>query len=270
MKIKTAIIQFNIQEGKTDANMQKAQELLTAAAHEQVDLLVLPEMWNSGFAFTELSSLAQDFNGEVVSLLRETARQFGVFIIGGSFAEKKHGQFYNTCPIINRVGDVVSKYRKVHLFSHYLNEHLYLHAGEEWVLTDYEQDDESIRLGHMICYDLRFPEFARNLALRGARVFTVPAGWPTARISEFEVLCRARAIENRSFLICTNYTDTQNKEYCGNSMIISPFGEILTKMTNEEGYALGEIDTAVLRQPSTFNSIADRRQFLDEIDDNQL
>ena len=70
MKIKTAIIQFNIQEGKTDANMQKAQELLAAAALEQVDLLILPEMWNSGFAFTELASLAQDFNGEVVSLLR--------------------------------------------------------------------------------------------------------------------------------------------------------------------------------------------------------
>lgn len=69
----------------------------------------------------------------------------------GGFAEKKHGQFYNTCPVINQAGDVVSKYRKVHLFSHYLNEHLYLHAGEEWVLTDYEQDDESILPG---AYDL--------------------------------------------------------------------------------------------------------------------
>ena len=270
MKIKTAIIQFNITEGQIDTNMHKAEELLTAAAQEQVDLLILPEMWNSGFDFTHLSAFAQDFSGEAVALLRETARRFGVFIIGGSFAEKKHGQFYNTCPVIDRTGEVIAKYRKVHLFSHYLQEHLYLHSGDEWVLTDYEQEGESIRLGHMICYDLRFPEFARNLALRGARVFTVPAGWPLARISEFEVLCRARAIENRSFLVCTNYTDTINREYCGNSMIISPFGEILTKMVNEEGYAIGEIDTAVLNQPTTFNSIADRRQILDEIDDNQL
>lgn len=270
MKIKTAIIQFNVTEGQIDTNMRKAQELLTAAAREHAELLILPEMWNSGFDFTHLASFAQDFNGEAVSMLRETARRFGVFIVGGSFAEQRHGGVYNTCPVIDTAGEVVAKYRKVHLFSHYLNEHLYLRGGEEWVTTDYQRAEETIRLGHMICYDLRFPEFARNLALRGARLFTVPAGWPLARIEEFEVLCRARAIENRSFLACTNYTDTIGKEYCGNSMIVSPFGEIKHKLTNEEGYVVGEIDTAVLSDPGTFNSIADRRQLLDEIDDNQL
>ena len=90
--------------------MHKAEELLTAAAQEQVDLLILPEMWNSGFDFTHLSAFAQDFSGEAVALLRETARRFGVFIIGGSFAEKKHGQFYNTCPVIDRTGEVIAKY----------------------------------------------------------------------------------------------------------------------------------------------------------------
>ena len=117
MKIKTAIIQFNITEGQIDTNMHKAEELLAAAALEQVDLLILPEMWNSGF----------DFSGEAVALLRETARRFGVFIIGGSFAEKKHGQFYNTCPVIDRTGEVIAKYRKVHLFRQYLQEHHYIH-----------------------------------------------------------------------------------------------------------------------------------------------
>ena len=71
-------------------------------------------------------------------------------------------------------------------------------------------------------------------------------------------------------MITTNYTDTKNSEYCGNSMIISPFGEIIAKIGNEEGYAIGEIDTSILTQPSTFNSIADRRSVLDEIDDSQL
>lgn len=270
MKIKAAIVQFNITEGKMDYNMQKAEELVSAAARSGAEFIMLPEMWNSGFDFANLASLAQNFNGEAVTLLRGLAKEYGVFLVGGSFAENKQGKFYNTCPIINTSGEVIAKYRKVHLFSHYLNEHLYLSPGDEWVLTDYERDGETIRLGHVICYDLRFPEFVRNLALRGARLFTAPAGWPRARISEFEVLCRARAIENRSFLICTNYTDTHNNEYCGNSMIVSPFGEILAKMQNEEGYLIGEIDTAVLADPSTFNSIADRRQFLDEIDDNQL
>jgi omega-amidase len=270
MKITAAAIQYDVTKGAIDYNMRRAEELISAAVHEGAQLLLLPEMWNCGFDFENLSSHAQDFSGEAVTMLRQLARDNSVFIVGGSFAEKKNGKYYNTCPVINEQGEVIARYRKVHLFSHYLKEHLYFKSGEEWVLTDYQKDDESVRLGHIICYDLRFPEFARNLALRGARIFTVPSGWPRARITEYEIFCRARAAENRSFLISANYSRSQGGVYCGNSLIVSPFGQIIAKLDNDEGYAMAKIDLSVLNDPDTFNSIADRRQFLDEIDDNQL
>lgn len=270
MKINAAVIQYDVTKGASDYNMRRAEELITAAAAEGAKLLLLPEMWNSGFDFEHLASYAQDFSGEAVTMLRQLARDKGIFIVGGSFAEKKNGKFYNTCPVIDEQGNVIARYRKVHLFSHYLKEHLYFNSGEEWVITEYQKDNESVKLGHIICYDLRFPEFARNLALRGARIFTVPSGWPRARISEFEIFCRARAAENRSFLMSANYSRSQGGVYSGNSLIVSPFGQTLAKLENEEGYAIAKIDLAVLNDPDTFNSIADRRQFLDEIDDNQL
>jgi len=270
MRIKVATIQFNVTEGNRAYNLRRAEELMVAAAKDGTELLILPEMWSSGFDFTHLADYSEDGNGETVTFLRKLARELKIYIIGGSFAEKKNGKYYNTCPVIDEKGDIVAKYRKVHLFSHYLNEHLYFQPGEDWGFAEFAKDSEKVKLGLSICYDLRFPEFFRNLALRGARLFTVPAGWPSSRISEFELLCRARAVENRSFLICSNYTDTKKKTYCGNSLIVSPFGEIITKLGNEEGYVLGEIDFSVLNDPNTFNPITDRRQFLDEIDDNQL
>ncbi len=270
MKIKIAAIQFDVLEGQIDANMQRAEALMNDAAKAGAEFLILPEMWPTAWDYPRMSEYAQAINGEIVTFLRKFAKDNSVFLVGGSFAENKQGKIYNTCPIIDQTGNLIAKYRKVHLFSYYLQEHLYFAAGEDWVLSKYHKGGEQLELGHLICYDLRFPEFARNLALRGARLFSVPSGWPAARISEFETLCRARAIENRSFLACTNHTDTHKGVYCGNSMIITPFGEIAAKLGNEEGYAEAEIDLAILDEPATFNSIADRRQFLDEIDDNQL
>ena len=270
MKLKLAICQFDIKEGAAKANLEKAEKLIKAAAAEGADIILIPEMWPCGFDFDRMGELSQELSGNTVGNLRSWAKELGVFLIGGSFPESRKGGVYNTCPVINVKGELVNKYRKIHLFSHYMNEHLYLKPGEEWAHTEYKKAGESIILGHMICYDLRFPELARNLALRGARLFTVPAGWPQARISEFETLCRARAIENRSFLMCANYSDTINGEYCGNSMIIDPSGEVLCKMENEEGFRVAEIDTDILKEERTFNSIADRRNFLDEIDNNLL
>ncbi len=265
MKIKIGICQFDIQEGKHDRNLAKAEELLTAAAKEGGEILMLPEMWPSGFDFANINSIAEALDGETVSFLKEQAIKLNVHLIGGSFAEADGGKVYNTCPVIDSHGKITAIYRKVHLFSHYLNEHLYLSPGNEWVLSRYRKDEDTIILGHMICYDLRFPEFARNLALRGARLLCAPAGWPQRRVRELEILCQARAIENRSFLICANYTDTANGEYCGNSLIIDPFGNILAKLGNNEDFAIAEIDTSLLDQENTFNSLADRRPVMDEI-----
>lgn len=270
MKIRAAVIQFDVRTGDAEHNLRRAEALINDAAQRGGELLLLPELWNTGFDLQHVADLAQDMQGEAISLLRRLAARQGLTIIGGSIIESRHGKYYNMLPVINAEGTVIAKYRKTHLFTHYLREHLYFAPGGEWASFDYQNNTGSVNVGLGICYDLRFPELFRNLALRGARLFAVPAGWPAPRIREFELFCRARAAENRCFLLAANYTDTVNNEYGGNSVIVSPLGDILAKGGNEEGVFLAELDLSLLEQADIFNSLADRQPFIDEIDNNLL
>lgn len=270
MKIKAAVIQFDVKAGAVADNMRRAESLLTEAVNQGGELLLLPELWNTGFDLEHIADLAQDLQGEAVSMLRGMAARHGVTIIGGSIIERRHGRFYNTLPVIDPKGNIVARYRKTHLFTQYQREQLYFAAGEEWSSFDYERAGGSVNVGLTICYDLRFPELYRNLALRGAKLFAVPAGWPSPRIREFELFCRARAAENRCFLMATNYTDSKNGSYSGNAVIVSPYGDLLAKGDNQEGAFVAEMDFAVFEASGMFNSLDDRQPFIDEIDNNLL
>ena len=125
------------------------------------------------------------------------------------------------------------------------------------------------RCSAAICYDLRFPEMIRNLALRGASLICLPASWPRARIKEYELLCRARASENRAFVLATNYTDTADGTYPGGALVAAPDGDLLVKGENYEGVYLAEMDFAKYHD-CNFESLADRLPFIDEIDNNLL
>ena len=264
MILKVAALQFHVKLGDKDANMFQAEDMIAEAAAAGAKLILLPELWNCGFDKENLEKAAEDIQGPAVSMLRTLAKKYNMFIIGGSFVEKKQGHYFNTCPVIDAGGSIVEKYRKVHLFSYGWHEEEYFAPGDEWSIIE---SPFGFLAGLTICYDLRFPEFYRNLALRGARLLTVPAEWPEARIAEFEIFCRSRAAENRCYLIATNAC---GDGYGGTSLIVSPFGEILAKAGEENEIIFADLDFAVFDEVQFFNSIKDRRQFLDEIDDNQL
>ncbi|MGI6360793.1 MAG: carbon-nitrogen family hydrolase [Bacillota bacterium] len=264
--MKAGVIQFDIQGGDVAGNRQKAAKLVIDAAKQGADLVLLPELWNCGYALKYLDELAETSDGESIKMLQDLAREHEIFIIGGSIGEKKEDKFYNTSVAINQKGEIVQKYRKVHLFSLGLEEHKYFTPGDQWkwVQTPW------IKTGMIICYDLRFPEFMRNLVLRGAKLITVPAQWPTARLSDWRVLCQARAIENQCFLLSANRTGVDGEiEYSGGSMIIDSWGKVLVDAQDECGAFVSELDLSLLERNKT-DVLNNRRPILDEIDDSQI
>lgn len=269
MKITAASIQFDILPAQLEHNLERAEELLTQAIDRGAELILLPELWNTGYALESVAELAAEGQDKALKLLRRLSAGAGVTIVGGSIPEERHGQIFNTCFVLGPKGETLARYRKVHLFPHYMQEHLYFTAGDELVSFDIEKAGERINAGLVICYDLRFPEMCRNLALRGARLLCLPASWPRARIREYELLCQARATENRAFVLAANYTDTADNAYCGGALIAAPDGELLVRGENYEGVYLAEMDFAKYRD-SNFESLADRRPFIDEIDNNLL
>jgi len=158
---------------------------------------VLPEMWSTGFAYKTLGELAQQTEA-VVAELKELSARHGLVIIGSQPEPAGDGRVYNTAHLIDN-GNVVASYRKLHLFS-LLGEDRAFKGGDGWCLADTSLG----KIGIIICYDLRFPELSRRLALEGARVICVPAQWPKPRQEHWRTLLRARAIENQLYMVAAN------------------------------------------------------------------
>jgi omega-amidase len=232
--IKAAAVQFTIALGDIDANLSHVTETLRRLARQGVELAVLPEMWSCGFAYRELNALAQR-TPEVVARLCELSRELSLVIVG-SLPEAHGEKVFNTAYVVDR-GSVVGSYRKLHLFS-LMGEDRSLDAGDSVLVADTSVG----RVGVMICYDLRFPELARRLALEGAEIIAVPGEWPKPREEHWRTLLRARAIENQLFVIAANCCGVVGKlDFFGQSLVIGPKGELLA----EAGYQSGE-PTAVL------------------------
>lgn len=236
--MKIACIQLDIEFGEPKKNFHKVQTLIEQVAKEGAELVVLPEMWNTAYALTELEELA-DREGEQTKLfLSELAVKHHIHIVGGSVSTKKGDQFYNTMYVYTNKGELVADYDKAHLFR-LMDEHLYLHAGNKDNLFSLG----SIRASGVICYDIRFPEWLRAHALAGADVIFVPAQWPESRIDHWKLLLQARAIENQCFVIAVNRIGQDpNNRFNGQSMVIAPWGKILWIGGEREEYALIDVD----------------------------
>lgn len=262
MKYRVAIAQMQVEIGNIEANEAKAKAFIEDAAGRGADFCVLPELWNMGYALSELPRLGQDTRGSSVQMLKKCAAENEMPIVGGSIGEKKDGVFYNTLFYIDGRGELVEKYRKVHLFPLELEEDKYFQTGSEWVLTEVGP----FQVGFMLCYDLRFPEFCRNLALRGAKIVFVPAQWPAARIDHWLALMKARAIENQIYIVGANAANAG-----GQSLIVDPMGQVLASGGKEEALLLGEINFDRFEETrSRIPVYRDRKNILDEIDNSYL
>jgi predicted amidohydrolase len=228
--IQAAAIQFSVQQGDVDANLAYVRTALARVAAQGANLVVLPELWSSGFSYKNLNELAGRTAGIVEELL-ELSRELKLVIVG-SMPEPHGAKVYNTAYVADN-GVLAGVYRKLHLFS-LLGEDRAFDSGDRWLLADTSLG----KVGVIICYDLRFPELSRRLALEGADVICVPAQWPKPRQEHWRTLLRARAIENQLFVVACNTCGLIGKlDFFGMSMIIGPKGEVLA----EAGEAAGEI-----------------------------
>lgn len=234
-QINAAAIQFTVTQGDVDANLAYVRAALPRVAAQGANLVVLPEMWSSGFAYKNLNELALRTESIVAELLELSARL--KLVIVGSMPEPNGDKVFNTIHVIDN-GRLAGVYRKIHLFS-LLGEDRAFSGGNSWLLAE-----TSIgKVGVIVCYDLRFPELSRRLAIEGAQVICVPAQWPKPRQEHWRTLLRARAIENQLFVVSCNTCGMVGKlDFFGMSMIIDPKGELLGEMGEQEGEIMAPLD----------------------------
>jgi len=251
--IKAAALQFNIALADIDKNLSHVTATLSRLAQEGVQLAVLPEMWSCGFAYRELNQLAKR-TPELVERLKALSADLCMTIVG-SLPEPHGEKVFNTAYVVDR-GTVAGSYRKMHLFS-LMGEDRHLDSGDSILLADTSVG----KIGVMICYDLRFPELARRLAVDGADIIVVPGEWPKPREEHWRTLLRARAIENQLFVVAANACGVIGKlDFFGSSLILGPKGEILAEGGYEECEPTAFLDPAeMVRWRESITCFKDRR-----------
>jgi len=239
-KMRIALIQMNIEAGNVEANFAKMKERLeeAAAMEPKPDLIVLPEMWNTGYALDRIKELADADGARTKAYVSEFCRLRGVNVLAGSVAELRGDGVTNTVHVFDRTGAEIAEYSKIHLFR-LMDEHLHLEAGE----AEGAFEIEGVPAAAMICYDIRFPELARKLALGGAKLLVVPAEWPHPRLHHWRTLLQARAIENQMFVVsCNTVGESGGANFFGHSMVIDPWGEVLAEAEEREQILVADID----------------------------
>ncbi|GBF11103.1 carbon-nitrogen family hydrolase [Tepidibacillus infernus] len=242
-KIKVSAIQMDIQFGQSEVNRQRLVDTMHRALKQQQSNVVLaPEMWNLGYDL-ENALKNGDRDGEMVkSSFTAIAKQYGSYIIPGSVANVRNIKVFNTTYVIDNHGDVRGYYDKIHLFR-LMNEEKYLEPGNKRFTFDLYGH----KAGIVICYDIRFPELIRSMALDGMEVLFVPAEWPHPRLYHWRSLLIARAIENQMFVVATNRVGSDpNNTFFGHSMIIDPWGEVIAEGTEEEEIITAELDLSIV------------------------
>ena len=239
MKIK--IFQFKVVDGDVKTNMNKVSSLFAKTNLNETDVVVLPEMWTSGYDLKNIDDHAAKNLEPVKTFISKLAAEHNVTVAAGSIPNKySDDDVYNTAFTIDHQGHLIHEYSKIHLVP-MLNEPEFL-AGGNKAAEVFEINGE--KCGFVICYDLRFPEIFRDLSLSGAKIIFVAAEWPIERTEHWMTLLKARAIENQCYIVASNTIGSQSDGtvFAGKSMIVNPFGEIMA----EAGKDTEEILTADL------------------------
>ena len=238
-KLNISAIQMCSKVGDKKANFEKVSDLILRDITSETDVIVLPEVWTVGWSPKHFRESAKKINSsETVNFLSETAKKYNSWVIGGSFIEKDDaGNYYNTCPVINRSGELICKYSKNHLFSYYgCDEGKFITTGNNPVMVDIE----GIKTGLTICYDIRFPEIYRAYRKAGADLFINCAAWGLNKPVPWECMTRCRAVENQTFMVALTQSGyIENGEWnIGHSRIIDFKGESLTEIKDQKEGAM--------------------------------
>lgn len=237
--MKVATIQLGLNDEETKKQTFTRVEGIIDGLENDTDLIILPEMWSTGFfSFETYHSESETLEGELVSILAAKAKEKNAYIYTGTFVEKDNGKYYNACVLLDRKGEIVGHYRKIHLFGYGSAESKLLSAGEKVEVVDTDFG----KVGMSICYDLRFPELYRKMVDKGAEVIISCAAWPYPRVENWDVLNKARAIENQCYYLtcgCAGYSE--GKPFIGRSMVIDPWGTVVANASERETILKSEI-----------------------------
>jgi len=263
--MRAAAVQLNSTEDR-GRNLEVAERLVRAAAADGADLVSLPEKWTILAGPEELLAGAEPIDGPSLTAAAAWARELGIHLVAGSISERVEGREkpFNTSVMFGPEGDVAAIYRKIHMFDVDVGGVSYRESatedpGDEIVLAH----AGAIPVGLTVCYDLRFPELYRILAIRGARMITVPAAFTehTGR-DHWEVLVRARAIENQVFVVAADQVGEAPPHYdsFGRSMIVDPWGVVLAQAPDSECFVAADLDLAIQDEMRrSLPSLANRR-----------
>ena len=242
-KVRLLAIQMESIIGELNLNIETVKNLLIANLEKyDSDFVFLPEVWTVGWhtpAFIESAETLEE--SKAVKMLKEIAKKYKVNIIGGSFIRKADNKYFNTCPVINRNGDIVALYDKNHLFSYYGdNEGSIITRGSNPVMVELD----GVKIGLTICYDIRFPEIYRAYRKAGADILVNMAAWGKTKKIPWDSMTTSRAVENQSYMVALTQTGllADNKENLGHSMIINYEGKILDEIEEIEGGVYAEVN----------------------------
>jgi len=243
MKTTISLAQINIRLGDVKGNLSLILPLIEEATRLGSQLILLPELWSSGFDLENRIKIHYE-NQKILPQLCNAAQNSHIWI-GGSWIEEENEDFLNTFLLINPHGNISAKYSKIHLFG-LMAESKWLKSGDSIRVANFPWGDA----GLAICYDLRFPELFRRFGIEGLPVTFIVAQWPARRIDHWSTLLKARAIENQMFIAAVNCVGQIGQEtFGGKSTVISPWGEVLVEGSGENACLLTvEIDLDEVQQ----------------------
>ncbi|MHA4854554.1 carbon-nitrogen family hydrolase [Rhodococcus sp. MSC1_016] len=255
--MKIALVQVASPDSESPAHRLERVRETVAGIDQDVDLIVLPELWRVGFNhFDRYDSDAESLHGPTVQVFAALASERKCLIHIGSIVQRGDATLRNTSILLDATGQIVHHYSKVHVFGYQSRETQLLSPGNQL----YSSATPHGVVAATTCYDLRFPGMWTELVRAAAEIVIVPAAWPAARREHWQLLTAARALDNQLFVIACNATGTHGGvELAGHSRIVDPWGRVVVEADDREGVTIAEIDPAlVYRTRAEFPVLADR------------
>jgi predicted amidohydrolase len=237
MIVNVALGQMDLALGAPERNLATVEDMARTAAERGADLLLVPELWSTGYVLERAAELASPLDTGINATVGQVAQRHGIALFGSTLTRLPQG-IGNTATLFDRSGKRLGVYSKIHLFG-LMDEPRYLIPGTTPTLVETPWG----KAGLAICYDLRFPELFRAYALAGADLILLVAEWPLPRLLHWQTLLRARAIENQCFVVACNRVGTSGiTTFFGHSTVIDPWGEILFEADDTAGLHVVTLD----------------------------
>ena len=252
MNIKCAICQLKITD-KKEENISKAEMMIRTAAKNNIDIAILPEIFNSPYNTNIFKQYSETYPAATTEMLSSVSKELGIYIIGGSICEKDGDFYYNTSYSFDRCGNLIGKHRKIHLFDIDIKEKIKFKESDVLSYGNKSTvfDTEFCKIGVLICYDMRFPELAKKMVSDGAKVIVSPASFNmTTGPAHWHVITRARAIDNQVYFLAASPARDELSGYVsfGHSVMVNPWGEIIAQANEKECILYGNLDLDFLEK----------------------